>query len=142
MPKLPPKPGAHDGFLCEGPVRPGVPLLLVPTPWDTTLWEPTLARHSPCLIALKAAHLQLPVAGSWEAFHPLVSRLHHLPYARCSFPLSQEGLPATIQLGLRRRCQRHPAVLLVGSLTRQGRCPTHVGFLPPKNKPSLHILER
>lgn len=60
-----PKPGAHDGFLAEGAIGPRLPLLLVPTSWDTATLEPTHAQHSPHLIALKAAHLQLPLAGSW-----------------------------------------------------------------------------
>lgn len=39
-----PKPGAHDAFLSEGPVRPRSPLLLVPTSWDTATLEPTHAQ--------------------------------------------------------------------------------------------------
>lgn len=57
VPKPPPKPGAHDGFLSEGPVRPRLPLLLVPTSWDTATLEPTHAQHSPYSLALKQAHL-------------------------------------------------------------------------------------
>lgn len=84
-----PEPGAHDGFLAEGPIGPRLPLLLVPTSWDTATLEPTHAQHSPRLIALKAAHLQLP----------LISWLPHLLHTRCPFTISQED------------CLRHPAPL-------------------------------
>lgn len=66
-------PGAHDGFLSEGTVRPRLPLLLVPTSWDTATLEPTHAQHSPYSLALKAACFWLPLAASWETFYPLVS---------------------------------------------------------------------
>jgi len=41
-----PKPGAHHDFLSEGPVGPSLPLLLVPTSWDTATLEPTHAQPS------------------------------------------------------------------------------------------------
>lgn len=40
------KPGAHHDFLSEGPVRPRLPLLLVPTSWDMATLEPTHAQPS------------------------------------------------------------------------------------------------
>lgn len=39
-----PKPGAHCGFLSEDSVRPRLPLLLVPTSWDSATLEPTHAQ--------------------------------------------------------------------------------------------------
>lgn len=46
VPQPPPKPGAHAGFLSEGPVRPRLPLPLVPTSWDTSTWSPPCPAFS------------------------------------------------------------------------------------------------
>ncbi|KAF6364748.1 hypothetical protein mRhiFer1_009872 [Rhinolophus ferrumequinum] len=122
----PPKPGAHDGFLSEGPVRPRLPLLLVPTSWDTSTWSPPCPAFSWLGGPQSSTSPSAPgrIVGG---FQPLVSWLPHLPYARGPFPLSQEGLPAAIPAG------GVLLLLLVGSLARQGNCPTHVGFLPRTN---------
>lgn len=124
-----PKPGAHDGFLAEGPVRPRLQLLLVPTSWDTTTLEPAHAHRSPCLLALKAAHLQLPLAGSWGLSSPWFPG-----FLICSTQDAPSPFP-------RRGCCHYSAeillLLLVGNLTWQGNCPKHTGF-SPKNKPFLY----
>lgn len=86
-----PKPGAHDGFLAEGPVRPRLQLLLVPTSWDTATLEPTHAHRSR-LLALKAAHLQLPLAGSWGLSGPWFPGFLIWLHAGCPFTISREGL--------------------------------------------------
>lgn len=125
-----PEPGAHDGFLAEGPIGPRLPLLLVPISWDTATLEPTHAQHSPRLIALKAAHLQLPLAGSSGLSIP------GFP----GFPVCYtQGAPSPFP---RRVClllliRGILLLLLVGNLTWQGNCPRHAGF-PPKNTPFLY----
>lgn len=125
-----PKPGANNDFLAEGPIRPKLPLLLVPTSWNTTTLEPTHVRHSPCLKVLRAAHLQLALAGSWGL---------SIPWFPGFLICSTQGTPSPFP---RRGClllftRGILLLLLVGNLTWQGNCPEHAGF-PPKNKPFLY----
>ena len=128
------KPGAYDSFLAEGPVRPRLPLLLVPTSWDTATLEPAHAQHSPHLIALRVLCLQLPLAGSWGlSMAPLVPWLPHLPRARCPFTISREELPATVQ-------QRHAASLVCRHLDL-ARELSQSRWLPSREQASsVHIL--
>lgn len=80
VPQPPPKPGAHDGFLSEGPVRPRLPLLLVPTSWDTSTWSPPCPAFS--WLGGPQSSTSPPAPGRIVGgFQPLVSWLPHLPYA-------------------------------------------------------------
>lgn len=96
------KPGAHNGFLFEGPIGPRLPPLLVPTSWDAATLEPTHAQPFCSLDSPQSITSPSAPAGSWEVLRPLVSRLPHLPHTRCPFPFSQEGVPAVIQQWLHR----------------------------------------
>lgn len=118
VPQPPPMPGAHDGFLSEGPVRPRLPLLLVPTSWDTSTWSPPC----PAFSWLGSAQSSTSPPAPGPGFLASSSSLRSGP-----LPLSQEGLPAAIPAG------GVLLLLLVGSLALQGNCPAHVGFLPRAN---------
>lgn len=94
VPQPPPTPGAHDGFLSEGPVRPRLPLLLVPTSWDTSTWSPPCPAFS-WLPRLGSAQSSTSppapgrgVGASGPGFLASSSSLRSGP-----LPLSQEGLP-------------------------------------------------
>lgn len=90
VPQPPPKPGAYVGFLSEGPVRPRLPLLLVPTSWDTSTWSPPC----PALSWLGSPPSSTsPPAPGWVVggFQPLVSWLPIFPTLGASSLFPRRG---------------------------------------------------
>lgn len=140
-----PKPGARDAFLSEGPFRPGSPLLLVPTSWDTASLEPKHAQplcwfDNPQNSTSPATPGRIVGGFTSPGFLAFSSALHQVPLPH--FPggttcLHAAGALVRLHQGL--ALQRHSAPPLA---RRQGDFPKHVDF-PPKNKPFLYTsLER
>lgn len=95
-----PKPGAHSGFLSEGPIRPSLRLLLVPTSWDTAR-NPHIVQPFSWLAHLhSSASPASPgrIMGNYIPWYPgfLISP------TQVSLSCFSEGLPAIIQQGLHR----------------------------------------
>lgn len=83
-----PKPGAHYGFLSEGPINSRLPLLLVPTSWDTAALEPTHAQPFSSLDSPQSSTSPAAPGRIMGGFTSLVSWLARLPYTRCPCPVS------------------------------------------------------
>lgn len=139
-----PKPGAHCGFLSEDSVRPGLPLLLVPTSWDSATLEPTHAQPFSSLDSPQSSTSPAAPGSRGRFYIPWFPGFLICPTLGVPAPFPRRGFLWLFSRGFIGHqqwgwpYQRRPAPLAY-SHPHPGSTlavPGHAGF-PSKNKPFL-----